>query len=75
MIIGFGGVWRVEKDFIDIGFEADFAIPNYMAFGWADPKANSEVMNWWRCGGGGVYGGKECLLLMIFILLSIVNVL
>uniref|UniRef100_A0A6M2F461 Cytochrome b561 domain-containing protein n=1 Tax=Populus davidiana TaxID=266767 RepID=A0A6M2F461_9ROSI len=34
----------VERDFIDIGLEAAIAIQNYMAFGWADPKANSEVM-------------------------------
>ncbi|KAJ6743874.1 hypothetical protein OIU85_017775 [Salix viminalis] len=34
----------VERDFIDIGLEAAIAIHNYMAFGWADQKASSEVM-------------------------------
>ncbi|KAJ6329945.1 hypothetical protein OIU76_008715 [Salix suchowensis] len=34
----------VERDFIDIGLEAAIAIQNYMAFGWSDQKASSEVM-------------------------------
>ncbi|CAI0459168.1 unnamed protein product [Linum tenue] len=33
-----------NKTFIDIGLEAAIGIQNYMAFGWANPKSNSDLM-------------------------------
>lgn len=34
----------VDQDLIDIGLEAAAGTQNYMAFGWADPKATSRYM-------------------------------
>ncbi|KAJ6295376.1 hypothetical protein OIU78_023403 [Salix suchowensis] len=36
--------WSLDGDFIDIGLEAAITIQNYMAFGWANPNDNSEIM-------------------------------